>query len=67
MLVPLVFFMLGALSGFAAYRLGSARRRGGIPAPALVRVATLLAYAWFALSALLFAWAAWRLAGQPSL
>ena len=67
MLLPIVFFLLGALSGFTAYRLASDRRRGRVRSAALVRIATLLAYAWLALSALLFAWAAWRVAGQPSL
>lgn len=67
MLLPLAFFLLGVLSGFAAYRLASARRRGRPGSTALIRIATLLAYAWFALSALLFAWAAWRIAGEPAL
>lgn len=67
MLLPLTFFLLGTVSGFAAYRLGSARRRGRPRSPALVRIATLLAYSWFALSALLFAWAAWRIAGPSAL
>ena len=58
MLLPFVFFLLGAVSGFAAYRLASARRKGRPQSPALVRIATALAYGWFALSALLFAWAA---------
>jgi hypothetical protein len=62
MLLPLVFCLLGAVSGFAAYRLSSARRRGRPQSPVLVRIATVLAYTWFALSALLFAWAAWQLA-----
>lgn len=66
MLLPFVFFLLGAVSGFAAYRLASARRRGRPQSPALVRIATVLAYAWFALSALLLAWAIWRLAGPAS-
>jgi hypothetical protein len=64
MLLPLLFFLLGAVSGFAAYRLASARRRGRPQSAALVRIATVLAYAWFALSALLFVWAASRVAGQ---
>ena len=64
LLMPVVFFLLGAASGFAAYRLASARRRGRPGNPALVRLATLLAYAWFALSAALAAWAAWRMTGQ---
>lgn len=67
MLLPLAFFLLGTVSGFAAYRLASARRRGRPCSPTLVRIATSLAYAWFALSALLFAWAAWRIAGHPAL
>ena len=58
MVLPLVFFLLGGLSGFAAYRLASARKRGRTADPRLVRAATLLAYMWLALSALLFAWAA---------
>lgn len=62
MLLPFVFFLLGTVSGFAAYRLASARRRGEPQNAALVRIATLLAYAWCALAALLFAWAAWRVA-----
>jgi hypothetical protein len=64
LLLPGVFFLLGAVSGFAAYRLASERRRGRPRSPALARIATLLAYAWFALSALLAAWAAWRMSGQ---
>ncbi|MEA3041664.1 MAG: hypothetical protein QOC65_1153 [Sphingomonadales bacterium] len=67
MLLPLAFFLLGAVSGFAAYRLAGARRRDRPRSAALIRTATLLAYAWFALSALLFAWAAWRIAGEPAL
>ena len=61
MLLPFVFFLLGALSGFTAYRLSIAKKKGRPQSPALVRIATLLAYAWFALSALLFGWALWRL------
>ena len=63
MLLPLVFFLLGAVSGFTAYRLASARKRGRPQSPVLVRIATILAYAWFALSALLFVWAAVQLTG----
>jgi hypothetical protein len=57
-LLPGIFFLLGAVSGFAAYRLASARRKGRPQSAALARIATVLAYTWFALSALLFAWAA---------
>lgn|GEM_PF-3286445 len=64
LLLPGLFFLLGALSGFAAYRLASARRKGRPQSAGLTRIATVLAYAWFALSALLAAWAAWRLTGQ---
>ncbi|HYG31127.1 MAG TPA: hypothetical protein VD887_13055 [Allosphingosinicella sp.] len=67
MLLPLTFFLLGTVSGFAAYRLRTAQRRDRPRSPALIRIATLLAYAWFALSALLFAWAMWRIAGEPAL
>ena len=62
MLLTAVFFLLGALSGFTLYRLASARKRGAARSPLLVRFATVLAFAWLALSALLFAWAAWQLA-----
>ena len=58
MVLPLLFFLLGAASGFAAFRLASARRRGRPQSTALVRLATILAFTWFALSAMLFAWAA---------
>jgi hypothetical protein len=61
-LLPFIFFLLGAVSGFIAYRLSSDRRKGRRQGAALVRIATMLAYAWFALSALLFAWAAVTLA-----
>lgn len=61
MLLQATIFLLAVLSGFTAYRLGKARRTGDPAAPALVRIGTLLAYAWLALSALLFAWAAARL------
>ncbi len=64
MFLPLAFFLLGALSGFAAYRLSSDRRKGRPQDAALARIATLLAYAWLALAALLAAWAAWRMTGQ---
>ena len=57
MLLPLAFFLLGAVSSFTAYRLASNRRRARADDPRLVRVATLLAYMWLALSALLFGWA----------
>jgi hypothetical protein len=61
MLLPAAIFLLASLSGFTAYRLGRLRSTGE-PAPAmLVRAGTLLAYAWLALSALLFAWALARL------
>lgn len=62
LLLPGIFFLLGAVSGFAAYRLASLRKKGRPPRPAFVRIATVLAYAWLALSALLFAWALWRIA-----
>ena len=58
MLLPLLFFLLGAVSGFIAFRLSSARRRGVAQSPTLARAATALACLWLALSALLFAWAA---------
>ena len=61
-LLPSVFFLLGTLSGFTAYHLRSARRRGRVESATLVRIATLLAYGWLTLSVLLFAWAAARLA-----
>jgi hypothetical protein len=54
-------FLLAVLSGVTAYRLGRSRRTGEPAHPALIRTGTLLAYAWLALSALLFAWAAARL------
>lgn len=57
MLLPLTFFLLGAVSSFTAYRLELSRRRGRPQDPRLVRIATLLAYTWFALSALLLGWA----------
>jgi hypothetical protein len=60
-LLPAAIFLLAVLSGFAAYRLGTMRRTGEAASPNLVRTGTLLAYAWLALSALLFAWAAARL------
>jgi len=63
MLLTGIFFLLGAVSGFIAYRLASARKKGRPQSAALVRAATMLACGWFALSALLFAWAAWRIAG----
>lgn len=63
MLLQAAVFLLALTSGFAVYRLGRARRSGERPAAALVRAATLLAYAWLALSALLFAWAAARMLG----
>lgn len=61
MLLPAAIFLLAFLSGFAAYRLGRARRTGEAASAALVRTGTMLAYAWLALSALLFAWAAARI------
>lgn len=61
MLLPAAIFLLALLSGFTAYRLGRARRTGEAASAALLRAGTLLAYAWLALSALLFAWAAARL------
>jgi hypothetical protein len=61
MLLPAAIFLLALLSGFTAYRLGRSRRTGERSAPALIRAGTLLAYAWLALSALLFAWALTRL------
>jgi predicted permease len=62
MLLPLLFFLLGAASGFALFRLASARRLGRPQSAGLMRLATVLAFTWFVLSALLFAWAAWRFA-----
>ena len=64
LLLPASFFLLGTVSGFAAFRLGSAQRKGRPQSAALVRIATILACSWFALSALLFAFAAWLMAGQ---
>ncbi|HEX8217356.1 MAG TPA: hypothetical protein VF577_07815 [Allosphingosinicella sp.] len=64
LLLPVIFFLLGAVSGFAAYRLSSARRKGRSQDARLARIATMLAYGWLALSALLAAWAAWRMTGQ---
>jgi uncharacterized membrane protein (UPF0136 family) len=61
MLLEAAIFLLALLSGATAYRLGRSRKRGEPAPPALVRVGTLLAYAWLALSALLFAWAAARM------
>jgi hypothetical protein len=60
MLEPTIF-LLALLSGVTAYRLGRSRRTGEAAHPALVRAGILLAYAWLALSALLFAWAAARM------
>jgi hypothetical protein len=60
LLLPGIFFLLGAASGFAIYRLGSQSRRGKAQSPTLRRLATVLAFGWFALSALLIGWAAWR-------
>jgi hypothetical protein len=54
-------FLLAVLSGVTAYRLGRSRKTGAPAHPGLVRAGTLLAYAWLALSALLFGWAAVRL------
>jgi hypothetical protein len=54
-------FVLAVLSGVTAHRLGRSRKTGEPAHPGLVRAGTLLAYAWLALSALLFAWAAARL------
>jgi hypothetical protein len=61
MLLELAVFLLALLSGITAYRLGRGRRTGEAAHPALVRTGTMLAYAWLALSALLFAWAAARI------
>lgn len=58
LLLPGIFFVLGAFSGFAAYRLASLRKKGRPQNAILERIATVLAYAWLALSALLLAWAA---------
>jgi hypothetical protein len=63
MLLPVTVFLLATLSGGAFYRLRRARRAGERPAEVLVRTGTLLAHAWLALSALLFAWAAARMLG----
>jgi hypothetical protein len=60
-MLELTVFLLAMLSGVTAYRLGRSRRAGVPPHPALVRAGTLLAYAWLAFSALLFAWAAARI------
>jgi len=59
-MLELTVFLLAILSGVTAYRLGRSRKTGDPAHPGLVRVGTLLAYAWLALSALLFAWAAAR-------
>lgn len=61
MLLSLAVFVIAFVWGVAAYRLGRSRRFGTCASPALVRMGTVLAYAWLALSALLFAWAAWRM------
>jgi len=61
MLLPAAVFLLAILSGATSYRLGRCRRTGEPASAALVRAGTLLAYAWLALSALLFSWAAVRL------
>jgi hypothetical protein len=61
MILPLIFFAMAAVSGFAAYRLGRSRRGGPPVSPGLARLAAILAYAWLMLSALLFAWATYRL------
>ena len=60
-MLELTIFLLAILSGAIAYRLGRSRKTGEPAHPALVRTGTLLAYAWLALSALLFAWAAARM------
>ena len=60
-MLELTVFLLAVLSGVTAYRLGRSRKTGEPAHPWLVRAGTLLAYAWLALSALLFAWAAARL------
>lgn len=61
MILPLLVFAMAAVSGFLAYRLGRARNGGPASNPGLARLAFLLAYAWLVLSALLFAWAAYRM------
>ena len=63
MLLQASIFAIALVSGFAAYRLAGSRRARTRPGPALVRTATLLAWFWLALSALLFAWAAARMLG----
>lgn len=62
MLLTFLFVLLGAASGFAIYRLGSQRKRRCPQSPSLRRLATALAFTWFALSALLIGWAAMRFA-----
>ena len=59
--LTIAVFLIAFVSGVAAYRLGRSRSFGRGASPGLVRLATVLAYAWLALSALLFAWAAWRM------
>lgn len=61
MTLPLIVFAMAAVSGFLAFRLGRARRGGPPVNPGLARLAVLLACAWLALSALLFAWATYRM------
>jgi hypothetical protein len=61
MILAGIVFVMAAISGFAAIRLGQARRGGAPASPGRARLAFMLAYAWLMLSALLFAWAAYRL------
>jgi hypothetical protein len=61
MILAAVMFVMAAISGFAAVRLGRSRRGGPAVSPGLARLAFILAYAWLMLSALLFAWATYRL------
>jgi hypothetical protein len=61
MILAGIVFVMAAISGFAAVRLGQARRGGAPASPGLARLAFILAYAWLTLSALLFAWATYRL------
>lgn len=63
MVLQAVVFLLALVSGAAAYRLGRSRRLGEVQSPRLRRLAAALTWFWLTLSALLFAWAAARLAG----
>jgi hypothetical protein len=61
MILEAAIFLIAALSGAAAYRLGRSRRLGTPGSERMRRLATFLSWFWLTLSALLFAWAAARL------